>query len=355
MAKTVIGMITQPLISVVMAVFNGQNYLALSIESILRQSHSNLEFIIINDGSNDNSLEIIKKYQQSDGRIQIISRENKGLAYSLNEGISLASGDWIARMDADDIALPTRFENQLSWLNFSGADICGTWIEFFDSASSKVQKYPQTDLAIKVGLLFGCMLAHPTVMAKAALMKQFQYDSAWNKAEDYELWTRIALSGAKMTNIPMTLLRYRIHSSQISVASNAAQKRLTQEVRSAYWGASHLVNGVDLESAGEFLRIYDSQVAVINMNKVDQCLGALLENTYGEARDITYQSGEIAYLKASQLDGSAISRWRKMCRQYDLPFPISVQLFMFAAASFKFVRNKYFSKLGRYFYMILRG
>lgn len=100
-------MINNPTISVVISVYNGEKYLSEAIESVLNQTYKDFEFIIINDGSTDNSLEIIKKYQNQDERIVLISRENKGLVSSLNEGIEKAKGKYIARMDADDICLST--------------------------------------------------------------------------------------------------------------------------------------------------------------------------------------------------------------------------------------------------------
>ncbi|HIP11775.1 MAG TPA: glycosyltransferase family 2 protein, partial [Arcobacter sp.] len=102
-----------PMVSVLLSVYNGEKYLDEAIESILNQTYQDFEFIIINDGSTDKSLEIIEKYKKEDNRIVVISRENKGLIYSLNEGISQAKGKYIARMDADDISLATRFEEQV--------------------------------------------------------------------------------------------------------------------------------------------------------------------------------------------------------------------------------------------------
>ena len=108
-----------------MPVYNGELYLAQAIDSILNQTYKNFEFIILNDGSNDNSLNIINDYQKEDDRIVLISRENKGLVYSLNEGIEKSKGKYIARMDADDICLPMRFEKQIELMENENLDICG--------------------------------------------------------------------------------------------------------------------------------------------------------------------------------------------------------------------------------------
>ena len=114
-----------------MSVYNGEKYLAEAIKSILNQTYKNFEFIIVNDGSKDNSVEIIKNYMKKDNRIVLIDRENKGLPYSLNEGISIAKGQYIARMDADDISLSNRFEKQIKYMEENKIDVCGSYIKLF--------------------------------------------------------------------------------------------------------------------------------------------------------------------------------------------------------------------------------
>src|SRR6185369_4386478 len=126
--------IAVPLISVVLPVYNGEKYLAEAIDSILGQTLTDFELIIIDDGSTDNSLAILKQYKQRDNRIRLIARENRNLATTLNDLIDLAQGEWVARMDQDDIALPHRFEKQLQWLEQTGADICGSSIRFFGTS-----------------------------------------------------------------------------------------------------------------------------------------------------------------------------------------------------------------------------
>ena len=134
-----------PLISVVMSVFNTEMYLNKSIESILKQSYKNFEFIIIDDGSTDSSLSIILNYMKKDKRMVLISRENKGLPYSLNEGIDKSIGKYIARMDADDISLSTRLAEQIEFMEKNNEiGIVGTWIEIFgNNISNKISKHPK--------------------------------------------------------------------------------------------------------------------------------------------------------------------------------------------------------------------
>ena len=162
-------LMSEPVISVIMPVYNAETYVEEAIKSILNQTFEDFEFLIINDGSEDNSLSIINNYASKDNRIKIISREKKGLVFSLNEGIKLAKGKYIARMDADDISVPERFKKQISYLERnSDVDICGTWIETF-GRSMEVLKYPVQHDDIKVALLFAFGLAHPSIMAKKTL------------------------------------------------------------------------------------------------------------------------------------------------------------------------------------------
>lgn len=190
-----------------MSVYNGEKYLDEAIESILKQTYKDFEFIIINDGSTDRSLEIIKKYKNQDNRIVLISRENKGLISSLNEGIEKSNGKYVARMDADDISLPERFETQIEFME-TNKDVCGTNIQLFnDDKIFKVWNYPEKDYEIK----FMTAFAHPTVIMRKEIFKSLKYDDC-KDAEDYKLWCDIAIHNYKIGNLNKVLLKYRYHN-----------------------------------------------------------------------------------------------------------------------------------------------
>lgn len=209
--------LNSPLISVVMSVYNGEKYLAEAIESILNQTYKNFEFIIVNDGSSDKSIDIIKEYMTKDNRVVLIDRENKGLPYSLNEGISKAKGEYIARMDADDISLPDRFEKQMDYMQKNEIDICGCSIQLFNDAKKfDIWHYPIKDSEIRFLLLVNSAFAHPSIMFKKSIFETYQYDIKFKSAQDYKLWTQIALSNLKMGNIDEVLVLYRIHDTQVS-------------------------------------------------------------------------------------------------------------------------------------------
>ena len=228
------------LISVVMPVYNADKFLGLAIESILNQSYQYIELIIINDGSSDKSGEIISKFANSDKRVRVISRENKGIVYSLNEGISLAKGDYIARMDADDISLPERFAQQILHLETSGTDLCGTWIQTFGAGMSNTRRFYTQPKSNQLQLIFNSPFAHPTVLGKASVFKDNLYCGDYEYCEDYELWCRMAMQGVKMSNVPSILLHYRLHSEQVSSLKKEQQSKLRASVSAHYVENSHL-------------------------------------------------------------------------------------------------------------------
>lgn len=211
-----------PLISVIIPVYNGEKYLSLAIESIINQTYKNLELIIINDGSSDRTLEIIRKFTTQDRRIRLINRENKGLIFSLNEGVDAANGKFIARMDADDISYKNRIETQLNYIDKYNLDIVGSTVEYIgDKKGYRV--YPSNDDEIKMALTIGCPLAHPSVFGRANIFKEYRYSQLAKNHEDYELWCRMAKNGVRFGNVISPLLKYRIHESQISTKNRIEQ------------------------------------------------------------------------------------------------------------------------------------
>ena len=200
-----------PKISVVMPVYNAERFLSEAIESILNQTFKDFELIIINDGSTDNSLEIIKKYKAQDERIVLISRENRGLVYSLNEGIEKAEGKYIARMDADDISLENRFSKQFEVLeDNTDIDIVGCDYQLIDKNSNVVGKtiVPKTEKDILLTLCYSVPFAHPSVMIRKSIFQYHKYEES--PAEDYLLWSRVYKKN-NFFNIGKPLLKYRYH------------------------------------------------------------------------------------------------------------------------------------------------
>lgn len=198
-----------------MPVYNSELYIKEAIDSILNQTFSDFELIIIDDASTDKSVEIIQSY--SDSRIHLhVKPQNSGLTKSLNYGISIAKGEYIARMDSDDISLPTRFQKQVEILDHnSNIIVCGTAYQFIGSET--VIYNPSKYENIKVGLLRDSCIGHPTVMIRKSVLEvnSILYDENMEMAEDYDLWVRLLQFG-ELFNFPEILLQYRIHNNQVS-------------------------------------------------------------------------------------------------------------------------------------------
>lgn len=231
-------MSSKPKISVIMAVYNGMPYLKQAVESILSQTYKNFEFIIVDDGSKDNTWQYLKSLKDKQSlrssakaaiikqslrsspkaaglkRIKLIrNKKNLGLAVSLNKALLTVSGDFIARMDSDDISLPTRFKTQIEFLlDHPQIDICGSWADLIDKDSKIIgeKKYPVKDQDIKKALNWYSAIIHPTFMARIFFYTHLKgYNPKFDLAEDYELLLR-AKSKFKMANIPQKLLLWRL-------------------------------------------------------------------------------------------------------------------------------------------------
>lgn len=219
-------MIKKPKITVLMPVYNCELYIRESIDSILNQTFDDFELLIIDDASTDKTVDIIKAY--NDFRIQLIEKpQNSGYTNSLNYGLSIAKGEYIARMDGDDISLRERFAKQVSFLDANpDVVLCGTIISII--GTNKIVSLPESHEDIKLLLLKSNCIAHPSVMFRNQKAKDFSilYDIYKEPAEDYDLWVRLLAIG-KLYNLQEVLVNYRVHNFQVS------KKRELQQVNSA--------------------------------------------------------------------------------------------------------------------------
>lgn len=201
-----------------MPVYNGSKFLKESIQSILNQTYIDFEFIILNDNSTDNSLQIIKEFQKVDNRIIIINqKKNIGPALLRNKGFELAKGAFIALMDADDVSENNRFEKQLCvFNNNNNIGVCGSWFTLFgENIIRKVITHSEFHEQIEVNFLEDCNIGNPTVMLRSEIAKKNAFDEKFVPIEDYQLWS-ILLEKTTFYNIQESLLNYRWHDSNIS-------------------------------------------------------------------------------------------------------------------------------------------
>lgn len=227
---------TKDLISVVMSNYNtDESYLRASIESVLNQTYENFEFIIVDDCSTNNSVAVIESY--SDKRIKLIkNKENMGITKSLNIAIKSASGEFIARMDADDISLSQRFEKQVEFLKLNPKYIaCGTAIKIiggYEDGKIICRTIPDNE-TFRIYLLFGNYpnIAHPTAMFNHLLLKKhdIEYDEKYPLAQDYKMWVNCS-KYAPCYNIEEVLFQYRVHDKAVSVEKQQLQKDIAKQI-----------------------------------------------------------------------------------------------------------------------------
>ncbi len=218
-----------PEITILLPVYNGDKYLKKAIESILKQTFSNFEFIIVNDGSTDNSLEIIKSF--NDPRIKIINnKKNLGLIKSLNIGLEQAKGRYIARLDADDIALENRLEKQYNYLEKNkNVTLIGGGAEIINNEGKYVRKkLPITDFdQIKFWALFiGNPFLHSSIFFRKKDINSINgYSHKYKHVEDYDLYLRLIKNGYKIINLPEIFIKYRIHNQSIGQSKDSKKEQ----------------------------------------------------------------------------------------------------------------------------------
>ena len=210
-----------PVVSVVMSVHNGERFLREAVESILGQSFRDFEFITIDDGSTDCTAAILSSYQRNDPRVRVYHQENRGLIESLNRGCGVARGKYIARMDADDVAVRDRLMRQVDFMEtHREIAVLGGAVEVINAAGESLATYrnPAKDDEIKSELLQGgCPLWHPAVLMRSHVFRSVGgYRRNVVDAEDLDLWLRIA-DHYQLGNLEAIVLRYRRHDAQVSV------------------------------------------------------------------------------------------------------------------------------------------
>ena len=217
------------LVSVLIPCYNCQATVEEAVRSIIHQTYDNLEILCVDDGSTDNTLSLLLKLAEADSRVIVLRNEgNKGLVYTLNKGVKLCHGSYIARMDSDDFSKPTRIEEELAYLKRNNLDGCGSFIRLFDD-SNKILGYkrvPYSFETLRFYTLFDCPMCHPTVLIKAEVLKEYRYSSLSDAyvIEDYDLWCRLLENGYKIGNIKSLLLDYRYNPKGESFTKRDIQR-----------------------------------------------------------------------------------------------------------------------------------
>ena len=227
-----------PKISLIMSVYNGEDYLAETVESVLCQTFTEWEFIIINDCSTDNTSKILAEYASKDARVKVHTNEtNLRLPSSLNKALSLAEGKYIARMDADDICMPDRLQKQYDFMEANpNVDLSSCrFLTLKNGVYSSGGCGGKGDSeSIKVLLLVTNPILHPGIIAKADVIKELGYDKNFTCTEDMELWTRFVLNNKRVEILSEYLMIYRLHDKQITETTLDKQKNEVIKIQKTY-------------------------------------------------------------------------------------------------------------------------
>lgn len=253
-----------------MAVYNREPYLAQAVESILHQSFDDFEFLILDDGSTDRSLEILQAYARQDSRIRVSSRENRGIPRTRNELIQQASADLLAVMDSDDVALPDRLALQVAYMQQHPEVVClGGAFQLIDAKSRliKTLTVPLTNSEIQRLILAG----HPGIPQPCAMLRRQAvlqvggYSEAMPQAEDLDLWLRLGEVG-DLANLPAALVQYRLHPDSVSEQDNPLQRQKAREACELAWQRRGITGkfeadipwrpGADRQSRHQFMMQY---------------------------------------------------------------------------------------------------
>lgn len=251
-----------PKVTVFMPVYNGEKHLEEAIESILNQEYTDYEFLIVNDGSTDRSVEIIESYK--DSRIRLVNNEqNMRIAATRNRGLELAKGEYLVPMDCDDISLPDRITKLVDFMDRNpDIGVCGTWFEKFgENVKSKIVKFPLDNESIKASLFFFCSVLNPSSILRLKFFRDnnltYNTDLTYT-SEDYDIWLR-ASRHFKMRNIPEVLLRYREAPNSLSHRANPIAQEELKPVLAA--NLNLLDAASDQEKLNLYYKIYSEEIS----------------------------------------------------------------------------------------------
>lgn len=223
-----------PFISVLMPVFNSSKFIKICIESIINQTYKNFEFIIIDDASTDNTLDIIENIKKVDNRIVLLrNSKNLGVSRTLNKGLKVAMGKYIIRMDADDWSYPNRFELQIKLMEKNPeVVVSGSYVEVCDAnlKTKYIRKYNISDSSIRDHIFRYSPFAHPVTIWRSEVIKKELYNEAISVSQDYELYFRVGKIG-KFMNLSKPLLKLRMHDASVSATKSNLQSKNTILIR----------------------------------------------------------------------------------------------------------------------------
>jgi glycosyltransferase involved in cell wall biosynthesis len=277
-----------PLVSVLIPAYNSARYIGESLYSVSRSDYPNLETIVIDDGSTDHTHDVVAQFSGSLNYIKL--EQNRGLAAALNAGIAAARGEFVARLDADDLSEPWRFHEQVKFL-VENPDIAvvGCGADVFGAAYS-VYRSPERHIDIVDAFLVGNPIIHPTVMVRRDLIREnaYFYDETALNEEDYELWARLIAQGKMLANQPYSGIKYRLHDSNNQLhPSKRAIKKKALMVFCRHFGVD---KEIDIDTLLDF-----------------QCSGFITKESFHSLRDYARRAVENGWPKLGWLQENLLS------------------------------------------------
>lgn len=326
-----------PLITVLMPAYNAERYIAEAIASVLAQTFTDFELLIIDDGSTDGTAAVIASF--SDPRIRLIRNpQNLRLIATLNNGIALAAGRYIARADADDVNLPTRLEQQFRFMeSHPDTGICGSWMVRFTDTDEILWRVPSADSDIRCEMLFQSVLYHPTVMLRRSVLQQHElrYPDVPH-AEDFALWLKM-LEHTGAANLPLALVRYRMHAGQIVTVHAQEKGNSARSLRMQQLHRLGIVPNEAEQSLHEQIAAWIPCSDISSLVRSGEWLGTLLKaNTsvgrypYGE---LTAAIGSRWYWLCSSASRFGMTAWStyyssQISKKYSLSFVQHIRFFL---------------------------
>lgn len=299
-------------LSVVIPVYNGARWLRLALDSVVQQNFDEAtEIIVVDDGSTDESAAIVENMQRRYAGLRFLRNErNLGIVRSLNRGLDTAQGRFIARMDADDICLPTRFVKQFRFLQEGRADLCGSWFIEFGKGIPRAVRWPHAEAALRTSMLFQNSMCHPSIMARREVFDRYRYRNEYRLAEDYDLFAR-AMMDFRIANVPEVLLRYRRHSQQATQAQRSPMEAVTRQIR------LEVLTAEGIEPTEEEQRLHNLIRAPHSLTNIDDLLGieAWLTKLYNlhdeaDAKQVIASQWVRACIRAAPLGSRMLQAYR---------------------------------------------
>jgi len=302
-----------PLVSVVMSVYNAEPYVAEAIASILAQTYRDFEFIIVDGGSTDGSDAVVRRFAARDARIRPVYLPTCGLSHALNVGLALVRGEWVAYMEADNVALPERFAIQMEWMRRTGVEIGGSLAKIF-GGEERPFWFPETHAAIQRELIFNCAMLQTTMMMRADIAQKHPFDED-TVFQDYEMWTRLA-PHYRMGNQPQVLVKYRRHPGQASIVKAARIKEEQRKYRHRYFHT--LFPDATAEDYGALNRVVEKEASptLVEVARAGEWLARLAQTPDNFLRQRMANRWQAACRRSARLGPACYRLYRQVAPQF---------------------------------------